>query len=830
MNYWRKKMIKLGRLYIRNFKSFNNPKIFDFRNKDLVLFDGPNGFGKTTIFDAVELCFREDINRIQATDDKVKDTHPLKYDSKKETVICLEIINLNNDKSYAIYVALPRSENKKNNRIERGDIKFTMKRFILSSFPEELGKLENISHDAIFELQSDDKTIENIIGNPNLKNTFNIFNYIQQEETAHFLKLNESARHEAINHLFGTSYENEELDKLENIKKELNTNRLKKLEYKRDELKKELDKIELSAFENFNKFKEKEIIGSGKIFLLQELDKTDDITDERLSNLQKQLSTAQWVLENKDDFLKLRFNHLLDIMRTKRDDQLQALLYIGHYDDFKDIEKNEEKRNEIRIFKDRKRHFEIVINHHSTVMSTALTLDTINKYFSELGFKRFLKKKISFSEEINQLNRLNQEAKSYEKILSSISSARQKLKDEYQCLLEEIETNEIHCPLCGVKKESIEKLQKEYDTQSGVFEKLQNTTARKLHELSQILKENLLTPIYQRMQRYISMNKKVLFKEEIINKRIVNKMTWDAVQKTKKWLIANQINYTPYLFGTEENDNSLIFEDDRLQQLKEAINFKRIPLELQYSYDTIDDCLRSLNLMIDYKDDSELQLIDIKNNNILISENIQIDLEYINYLQHKKRHDTFQTKNKEYKKTCSRIELIKRKTTDISKIINLYKKEIREYERRVANEIAIPLYVYSSKILQTRLEGNGIFLKTPENIREKGFIRFSSSISDDHDAWNTMSSGQISGLIISFMLAMNKVYPTQLKVLLIDDPIQSMDEINMISFIQLLRYEFPDYQIIISTHDNKISNYFEYKYLTFEKKTKVINLKNLRLS
>ena len=147
---------------------------------------------------------------------------------------------------------------------------------------------------------------------------------------------------------------------------------------------------------------------------------------------------------------------------------------------------------------------------------------------------------------------------------------------------------------------------------------------------------------------------------------------------------------------------------------------------------------------------------------------------------------------------------------------------------KCSNEISIPFYVYSAKILQTRLEGSGIFLETATG-RENGFIRFSPTANDDHDAWNTMSSGQISGLVISFMLAMNRVYPTQLKVLLIDDPVQSMDEINMISFIQLLRYEFPDYQIILSTHDNNVSNYFEYKYLTFNKSTKTVNLKELRV-
>ena len=107
---------------------------------------------------------------------------------------------------------------------------------------------------------------------------------------------------------------------------------------------------------------------------------------------------------------------------------------------------------------------------------------------------------------------------------------------------------------------------------------------------------------------------------------------------------------------------------------------------------------------------------------------------------------------------------------------------IKDYEKIVAKQVAIPFYIYSSKVLQTRPDGNGVFLQSAENNRENGYLRFVSNLNDDHDAWNTMSSGQLSGLVISFMLAMNKVYPTKLTTILIDDPVQTMDEINLASF------------------------------------------------
>ena len=63
-------MINLGRLRVDNFKSFNKPFEVDFSESDLFIFDGPNGFGKTTLFDAIELCLTDRIGRIENTDNK----------------------------------------------------------------------------------------------------------------------------------------------------------------------------------------------------------------------------------------------------------------------------------------------------------------------------------------------------------------------------------------------------------------------------------------------------------------------------------------------------------------------------------------------------------------------------------------------------------------------------------------------------------------------------------------------------------------------------------------------------------------------------------------
>lgn len=97
----------------------------------------------------------------------------------------------------------------------------------------------------------------------------------------------------------------------------------------------------------------------------------------------------------------------------------------------------------------------------------------------------------------------------------------------------------------------------------------------------------------------------------------------------------------------------------------------------------------------------------------------------------------------------------------------------------------------------------------------------------EHDILYTMSSGQLSGILLSFSLALNKIYVRDgIKTIFVDDPVQSMDELNMASFVELLHSEFPDSQILISTHENIFSSYAKYKYEKYDCPVKVINLKD----
>ena len=58
---------KIVNLRVKNFKCFDHIQFYEFRieyYKNPVILSGPNGFGKTTFFDAIELIFSKNITRL----------------------------------------------------------------------------------------------------------------------------------------------------------------------------------------------------------------------------------------------------------------------------------------------------------------------------------------------------------------------------------------------------------------------------------------------------------------------------------------------------------------------------------------------------------------------------------------------------------------------------------------------------------------------------------------------------------------------------------------------------------------------------------------------
>ena len=199
--------MKIKKILLYNFKNFRHKTVIDFSD-NITFLVGPNGFGKTTIFDAIELGLTGNISRItqmiQVTGENIAYNKPFfQNDSSKPVIIKLWL-----EKSNGEQLAIIR---KLTNNSPTGGKVFAPKKSIeqFKLFRQEevtdknFSSIDNdIKLSKIFQTTVD-KFLE-VNGKYEIAKIFNLFNYIQQEETTFFLKKSEKDRSNDLSFLVKT--------------------------------------------------------------------------------------------------------------------------------------------------------------------------------------------------------------------------------------------------------------------------------------------------------------------------------------------------------------------------------------------------------------------------------------------------------------------------------------------------------------------------------------------------------------------------------------------------------------------------------------------------
>ena len=137
-----------------------------------------------------------------------------------------------------------------------------------------------------------------------------------------------------------------------------------------------------------------------------------------------------------------------------------------------------------------------------------------------------------------------------------------------------------------------------------------------------------------------------------------------------------------------------------------------------------------------------------------------------------------------------------------------YLRANKEYQTQLLNAIKIPLMVYSGRIIQNYPLGLGIraIIKTNQLV-------FEAASKSGSDVYNILSTGQLNGLSIALLLSIKNVYGDTkgLDILLIDDPLQTIDDISAISLADLLTQQGIG-QIVLSTHEETKAALLRYKF------------------
>ncbi|OWP82861.1 hypothetical protein BWK59_13610, partial [Flavobacterium davisii] len=191
---------KISELKIKNFKCFTDAG-FDFGGDNLVVFDGPNGYGKTTSFEALEILLTKEPRKIGKVNIDKRYTYensPIHKFEDKEIEISVKLISSDGNHIWVKRV-FPAATNVKSKKNNISQIYSNSKLFINNE-----------------EVDSE-SSLEEVLNYRNLSNLFNVLNYVEQDENTYFLKEDPKERYKALVTLLGGNEERVLLEKVENF-------------------------------------------------------------------------------------------------------------------------------------------------------------------------------------------------------------------------------------------------------------------------------------------------------------------------------------------------------------------------------------------------------------------------------------------------------------------------------------------------------------------------------------------------------------------------------------------------------------------------------------
>lgn len=795
---------KIVDLRMKNFKCFDDKKYYEFcidYDKNPVVLSGPNGFGKTTFFDAIELIFSKNITRFD------------KEIEKKNTNLGKNILlNQANQDGYVV-LTLKRGENEFLTlfaKILNSNHKIDVENSIYYGYSRKYIRTEELDG-VIFEYDKWKDVIDSeTLIRYRIKN-FNVYYYVSQAESVHFLKRSISDRKNAMNVLLNTGFIEERKKLVSNLIGSRNgtsgylindeiislDNKIKNLAIKLKTLLKTNTNTQIGVekIENID-------LGLYKKDSDLYFWDNSNIVELDASSIKKGiylLSSIISFLENEIDYGNYQWNeNILKII-----DGNSIVDYVNYRDyivndsvSIKKIEQQLEKWDSmIQIYNSTLLYRQDSLDAANYKEQDAVMLKKIVPELCEYDFS--LIKNIS-----NEIVNLRENLSINQKAIDKLTSARNTLKNAKN----EYDEKGTRCPFCNTEFNDLRLLNEGFEEVGKLLKSESGNIGEKI-----VLKNNELADAIEEVQEIL--RPYVYGLDENAINLIIKKKTSLKGFASDHGRVANVDKLVKYLvaieYSSEKEEDNLVLDIQRTLSgmIKKIQNEEFNALYDKYRY--VDVEKRYGKCINEMKRQVSLEMLKRK---VLYLEKLNCEKE--------------NTEINEIKQEMKKLILRKEKVTKIRQRLNdlskLYDNKIEEYKNITLKKLRVPLLIYTGKILQDYQNGLGVFVSKDE-------MRFVSNGDAKHDILNTFSSGQLSGFVLAFLFAMNKQYikpsSDDIGFILIDDPVQTMDDINISSLIEVLRNDFADKQIILSTHEIDKENYILYKFYKYNKIGQSFNVK-----
>ena len=796
---------KIESLKVRNFKCFDYKKFYEFyfvHDTNPTILSGPNGFGKTTFFDAVELIFTKRITRLNSDieDGRTNLGKNILLNTSDECgYLILTLINERHEK----ITIIAEIDNSLTKLTFDTAIKFTC-----IEGPVDTNKFDEFLNGNI-DWKGDISEFENL---NYIKEHFNIYYYVSQAESVHFLKNSISSRKDSMTKLLQTETIQAKIDKIE--KSLTGASKAKNgvlindaIKATKGELDIKISNLKMKLDDAGGAYKETNytpllVYPQNCVVKKWDLEKfvLKDISENQLSAYIDEINGIYNLYQDLADYRKLLKNN--EIMMCSNDNE--AILSYTKFNEFMNGNKFNHKQVEDEIAK----------------LNRVLDVFKYSDFFrNELDISKYKKEDMISLQEIgiipeavvigdvdnlvNEIKVLNSQLGENQKKTNELIQAREKLHS-----VRGNNANSNQCPYCNSPYDNPELLEAAYSSLSTQLKSSQDNISVEIKDKKAIL-SNYANSIVDSIEK--------LFKRKDDNE--IEQIRTIASEYSVLLKSEKKMNDISKIHGFVGDINSW----RELDEISKIIELKRIIESKLSDYENknFTENLKLYNYDNIFKGNADLLSIEQSNlKDKTATDNKIMFVRYQNSLL--KNNEIDQIKN-DVKTLIIKLEKLEIIRNNFNELKNFYNIAIEEYKNLVLKKLRVPVLIYTGKILQDYQNGLGVFINKDE-------MRFVSNGDAKHDILNTFSSGQLSGFVLSFLFAMNKRYISEqtddIGFILIDDPVQTMDDINIASFIEVLRYDFPNKQIILSTHETDKENYILYKFLKYNLKGQSFNVKD----
>ncbi|PJE54936.1 AAA family ATPase [Marinomonas sp. BSi20584] len=769
---------KISKIEVSSFKAFKHIYL-DLGESSLLTLDGPNGYGKTSIFDAIELLLTGQINRIQnlfdtlLTSNKRNYADNLFWNSRSgDNDLCIKIEFINDDRKLALARHCPAAIFKKpvNNRADKYE------NFKLYELPEfESSDFTEIN-------QRDNNFLDEIFGK-NFRENFSFLNYLEQGQNR-LLHTRVDERKDKLGNLFNISDIETEIESCNTIYNKL-TRYINNPEYaaKALSLKEEIATLKdtLQAETGIIEYKKLSTTDAQPIWDKEILFSTYSASDHAayLESVRKIIA----LLPLKATIKTRVHNEAIDADIERNEESLRSLAQFG-----KDLE----KLDGLEVIKKG-------INELNRSAATIKRGASMIKVEEAQSLPNWADGRLEWFElQIESRNSLSEKSSANANVIAELEHLKRQLIDEHK----KSYPDDQLCPLCGT----------DWEDHKSMVDAIEERTKQISESLSKDGKDlvNLIAAMDAELKLIdipIQDSLKVLkptFKPNLHAELTKIKLRLPAITQLMEKLKNDNIQFTDSF--TESDD----VVNERLEKLKAILRNKK-----QVEAD-------ALALPEDWRETTNSAFKDLQDFYIITAEDLKNKEQYISIKANEAQNSRLQTCISDLKLIEKEILAAQKAQGKIEKLRSTLKKTEQNYTDQTISAIEFIFHIYSGRLIQNYQRGLGLFIESREGTQ----LRFLTAEKSEHDAVMSMSSGQVSALSLAFFLSLNKVY-AKVPLILIDDPSQSLDEINIASLTDLLRCELKHCQLIVSSHEDDISAYMRYRFDRAGLKTSSLNMQTL---